>query len=156
MWSQLLCPVIIMATMDDTLKFVGKCHWHTQFQSNQVWWWQNDTQWLQLGMMCSGLIGLTNVENMDKRKYDCWEQYVSAILEGPLFHVDRSLRLILTRPRSRRNLLQSHVRIANQTLHWGWLLAFELVSLPPEHRNTQRDRDTKQIIHRSYQGDTRQ
>ena len=43
-----------------------------------------------------------------------------------------------------------------QTLHWGWLLAFELVSLPPEHRNTQRDRDTQQIIHRSYQGDTRQ
>ena len=41
----------------------------------------------------------------------------------------------------------------HQTLHWGWLLAFELVSLPPEHRNTQRDRDTKQIIHRSYQGD---
>ena len=30
------------------------------------------------------------------------------------------------------------------------------MSLSPEHRNTQRDRDTKQIIHRSYQGDTRQ
>ena len=30
------------------------------------------------------------------------------------------------------------------------------MSLSPEHRNTQIDRDTKQIIHRSYQGDTRQ
>ena len=35
-------------------------------------------------------------------------------------------------------------------------LSMELVSLSPEHRNTQRDRDTKQIHHRSYQGDTRQ
>ena len=30
------------------------------------------------------------------------------------------------------------------------------MSLSPEHRNTQTDRDTKPIIHRSYQGDTRQ
>ena len=31
-----------------------------------------------------------------------------------------------------------------------------IVSLSPEHRNTQTDRDTKPIIHRSYQGDTMQ
>ena len=30
------------------------------------------------------------------------------------------------------------------------------MSLSPEHRNTQTDRDTMPIIHRSYQGDTRQ
>ena len=33
---------------------------------------------------------------------------------------------------------------------------FNIVSLSPEHRNTQIDRATKPIIHRSYQGDTRQ
>ena len=54
------------------------------------------------------------------------------------------------------NCNNAKYKTINQTLHWGWLLAFELVSLPPEHRNTQRDRDTKQIIHRSYQDDTRQ
>ncbi len=31
-----------------------------------------------------------------------------------------------------------------------------IVSLSPEHGNTQTDRDTKPIIHRSHQGDTRQ
>ena len=36
----------------------------------------------------------------------------------------------------------------------SWYL--NIVSLSPEHRHTQTDRATKPIIHRSYQGDTRQ
>ena len=53
-----------------------------------------------------------------------------------------------------KRFLEQHNITRRFTEAGSWHLNF--VSLSPEHRNTQTDRNTKPIIHRSYQGYTRQ